>query len=141
MRDHTNLFGNILSFFKKTNLRWSWIVLFLTFLSVIVILVIPATQNPLIVLRYLFGSVLLLFLPGYCLVKTVFPSEKFFSVKSIILSIGFSLALTPIVTMVLNYTPFGITQNTVMFGIVIVNTFFSTIAIVQARFLNNRNDS
>jgi uncharacterized membrane protein len=59
-------------------------------------------------LRYVFGSVLVLFLPGYSLSEALYPKDELDQLTRLALSIGLSLALVPLVSVVLNYTPFGI---------------------------------
>jgi uncharacterized membrane protein len=49
-----------------------------------------------------------LFLPGYSLIKTLFPTREIDNIERTALSIGMSLALVPLVGLLLNYTPWGI---------------------------------
>jgi uncharacterized membrane protein len=57
-----------------------------------------------------------LFLPGYALIKALFPttvpikttSENLDNIERIALGLGMSLALVPIMGLILNYTPWGI---------------------------------
>jgi uncharacterized membrane protein len=60
-------------------------------------------------LRYVLGSLFVLFLPGYSLVEALYPKrEELSSLERLALSIGLSLALVPLVGLILNYTPWGI---------------------------------
>jgi uncharacterized membrane protein len=59
-------------------------------------------------LRYAFGSALVLFMPGYSLIEALYPKRELDELTRFALSIGLSLALVPLVGLVLNYTPFGI---------------------------------
>jgi hypothetical protein len=58
--------------------------------------------------RYVFGSALVLFLPGYALIQALYPKKELDELTRFALSIGLSLALVPLTGLVLNYTPFGI---------------------------------
>ena len=49
-----------------------------------------------------------LFLPGFTLIKTLFPTREIDNIERTALSIGMSLALVPLVGLLLNYTPWGI---------------------------------
>lgn len=58
--------------------------------------------------RYVFGSALVLFLPGYSLIEALYPKRELDELTRLALSIGLSLALTVFVGLVLNYTPWEI---------------------------------
>jgi len=69
---------------------------------------ITVTSGVALYLRYVFGSVLVLFLPGYALIEALYPKRELDELTRFALSIGLSLALVPLTGLVLNYTPFGI---------------------------------
>ena len=54
--------------------------------------------------RYLLGSLFVLFLPGYTFIKALFPAKQLDSIERTALSIGMSLALVPMIGLLLNYT-------------------------------------
>jgi len=59
--------------------------------------------------RIVFGSLFVLFLPGYSLIEVLYPKESDLSpMERLALSIGLSLALVPLVGLMLNYSPWGI---------------------------------
>jgi len=65
--------------------------------------------------RIVFGSLFVLFLPGYSLIEALYPREDELSpLERLALSIGLSLALVPLVGLVLNYTPWGIRLDPIM---------------------------
>ena len=50
-----------------------------------------------------------LFLPGYSLIATLFPrKDDLDGIERVALSFGLSIAITPLLGLALNYTPFGI---------------------------------
>ncbi len=60
-------------------------------------------------LRYVFGGLLVLFLPGFSLIELLYAKRKELDdLTRLALSIGLSLAMVPLDGLVLNYTPFGI---------------------------------
>jgi uncharacterized membrane protein len=63
---------------------------------------------PYIYFRYVLGSIFVLSLPGYTLIKMLFPTKEIDNIERVALSIGMSLAIVPLVGLLLNYTPFGI---------------------------------
>lgn len=60
-------------------------------------------------IRIILGIPFVLFLPGYSLVSALFPGKKDLEgLERLALSLGLSLALVPLIGLILNYTPFGI---------------------------------
>ena len=59
--------------------------------------------------RIVLGLIFILFLPGYALIAALFPSGKSIDwIERLALSFGLSIAVTPLIGLVLNYTPWGI---------------------------------
>ena len=57
----------------------------------------------------LLAILLVLFVPGYVLVAALFPGSKEIDwIERIVLSLGLSIAVVPLLGLLLNYTPFGI---------------------------------
>lgn len=72
----------------------------------------------LISIRYVLGLIYVLFLPGYSLVEALYPGERDLTpLERIALSIGLSLALIPLIGLILNYTPWGIRLNSIVISI------------------------
>jgi len=84
---------------------WFWATLVAVAASLVLI---SATSGVALYLRYAFGSVLVLFLPGYALIEALYPKRELDELTRFALSIGLSLALVPLAGLFLNYTPFGI---------------------------------
>lgn len=93
---------------------WFWSAAGATLLSLALIFV---TSGVALYLRYAFGSILILFLPGYSLVELLYPKRELEGLTRFALSVGLSLALVPLAGLVLNYTPFGIRLYPVAFSI------------------------
>lgn len=93
---------------------WLWTTLSLAILTVI--LVVSAEVSPLLTyLRYVVGSIYVLFLPGYVTIEALYPREEDLSpLERLALSIGLSLAITPLLGLFLNYTPWGIRLGSVL---------------------------
>ena len=87
---------------------WFWIVTTLSIATAITVFTIPEKAAPYVYIRYVLGSVFVLFLPGFSLIKTLFPTKEIDNIERTALSIGMSLALVPLVGLLLNYTPWGI---------------------------------
>jgi len=97
---------------KECSLWDLYAVYFLVALSAIAINVPPLDQTP---LRTALGLLMTLFLPGYALVSALFPGKKGLGLlERVALSFGLSIAATPLLGLVLNYTPFGIRKDSVL---------------------------
>lgn len=78
--------------------------------------------------RYVLATLYVLFLPGYSLIEALYPSEGSLSpLERVALSIGLSLAVVPLIGLVLNYTPWGLRLTPV---VVSTAAFTSTMSIV-----------
>ena len=65
--------------------------------------------------RIILGLPLVLFLPGYSLIAALFPrKDDLDGIERIALSFGLSIAITPLLGLALNYTPFGIRLSPVL---------------------------
>ena len=87
---------------------WFWSLVVLVAAALILALAVPP-EPPLLYLRYAIGSLFVLYLPGSALIEALYPEREGLSqLERLALSIGLSLALVPLVGLVLNYTPWGI---------------------------------
>lgn len=59
------------------------------------------------IIRIVIGGMFVLFIPGYALINLLFPKMRDV-IETIALSIGLSLAIVPLIGLILNYTPLGI---------------------------------
>lgn len=103
------------------------IIATLTVLLVLTILVIPTSF-----LRIAFGLPFLLFFPGYVLVAALFArAESMDGIEKIALSFGMSIAVTALIGLGLNYTPWGIRLEPVLFAISAFIFILSGIAMLR----------
>ncbi len=87
-----------------------WLTLVLLILGLVTTLLIPVDLWPTVVLRWIFGGLLLVLVPGFALVRALFPFERFIDRwERLALSCGLSVALAVLVGFGLNFTPWGIT--------------------------------
>lgn len=94
--------------FTFTLSGWLWGSLLTIVLSLLAVTLIP-DLFPLNIARWVLGSILVLYLPGFSLIQLLFPKGKEIdSLERFALSIGLSLALVPLIGLVLNFTPWGI---------------------------------
>ncbi|MEM1828890.1 MAG: DUF1616 domain-containing protein, partial [Desulfurococcaceae archaeon] len=72
-----------------------------------------------------------LFIPGYSLVEALYPREEDLSpLERMALSIGLSLAVVPLIGLILNYTPWGIR----LLPIITSTTIFTITILVIAAY-------
>jgi uncharacterized membrane protein len=82
------------------------LVIFLTLLCIPFILIPPLNESP---VRIIFGLPLVLFLPGYTIIAALFPrKDDLDGIERVAFSFGLSIAISPLLGLALNYTPFGI---------------------------------
>lgn len=78
-------------------------------------------------IRIILGLPLVLFLPGYSLIAALFPrKDDLDAIERIALSFGLSIAITPLLGLALNYTPFGIRLSPVL---IVLSVFTISLAI------------
>jgi len=91
--------------------------------DLILILVTNAALVPVVLfttgpLRIVLGLLFLLFFPGYTLIAALFPKKESLSgIERIALSFGLSIAVVPLIGLILNYTPWGIRPNPILISI------------------------
>lgn len=130
---------NLFSYLKTGKAGWYWITITLAATATIVVFAVPENSFPLVYIRYVLGTIFVLWLPGYSLMKALFPtgvkngksSGNLDSIERVAISIGLSLALVPIVGLLLNYTPLGIRLNPIVLSLFALTAIFSTVAIVR----------
>jgi uncharacterized membrane protein len=101
---------------------WSVIALFFVVIDI---------NNP---IRIILSIPLIIFIPGYLLVYALFPekTEKSFDVVDrIALGIGISIAIVPLIGIILNYSPWGITLQPLILSLETVILILGIIAIIR----------
>ena len=113
-----------------------WLTLVLLILGLVTTLLIPVDLWPTVVLRWIFGGLLLVLVPGFAFVRALFPFERFIDRwERLALSCGLSVALAVLVGFGLNFTPWGIT----LVPTAIVLTGFTLVSILIATYRRSRS--
>jgi uncharacterized membrane protein len=82
--------------------------------------------------RVALGLPLLLFVPGYVLIAALFPrNDDLDWLERVALSFGLSIAVVPLVGLVLNYTPWGIRLDPVLAALSLVVVALSVAAMAR----------
>ncbi len=108
-----------------------YVPLAISLATVLVIYMVPP-EFPWVVSRWVVGSVFVLFLPGYVTVEALFPKARDLDgIERFALSVGLSLALVPLVGLLLNYTPWGIRLTPIVISLSILTLGIAMVGLVR----------
>jgi len=127
------------AYLKTEQALWYWLTMAIAIATAAVVFTIPENYYPWVFIRYVLGMIFVLWLPGYAFIKALFPTqvpiklptETLDAIERIALSAGMSLALVPIVGLLLNYTPWGIRLTPIVLSLLTLTIVFSTAAIIR----------
>lgn len=108
-------------------------ILLCIFLSIILLPIV--LLNIIEIFRIILGLPFLMFIPGYMLIFILFPKKKEYNsidgLERIGLSFGFSIALVSLVGLILNFTPWGILLDPILFTLFFLIEILGIIAIYR----------
>ncbi|MCK4498636.1 DUF1616 domain-containing protein, partial [Candidatus Bathyarchaeota archaeon] len=108
---------------------WFWLTLAFSLATTVLVSVVSEDAYPWVIIRYVAGTAFVLWFPGYSFMKALFPrrhgAKDIDSLERVALSIGMSLALVPIVGLLLNYTPWGIRLTPVTLSLLALTVTFA----------------
>lgn len=108
-----------------------WLIDILTILLVVVIAFFPST-----IARIILGLPFLLFFPGYTLMSALFPKKgSLGGVERVALSFGLSMAVVPLIGLVLNFTPWGIRLEPILISLAVFIIATSGVAYYRRKKL------
>jgi len=126
---------------------WYWITITTAIVTAATVFAIPEDFYPWVYIRYVLGTIFVLWLPGYSFIKALFPKDLPFArglartletseknldtIERAALSLGMSLALVPIVGLLLNYTPWGIRLAPISLSLLALTAVFATTAVIR----------
>lgn len=83
-------------------------------------------------LRIILGLPFVLFFPGYCLIAALFVKKNDLgTIERIALSFGLSIAIVPLIGLLLNYTPWGIRLYPILISLSLFTFIMSIIAYAR----------
>ena len=131
---------NAVMFLASVDGVWYWVTLAITLASLAVVMLVKG--GPLMPIRYLLGAVSVLFMPGYSIVEALYPrGDELAPLERLALSIGLSLAVVPLVGLILNYTPWGIRLVPVVVSNAALTIALLTVAALRkARYASTPRD-
>ena len=110
---------------------WFWVVV--GFLAVVssAIFLLPQT-DPWIYVRYVAGAVYVLYVPGAVFIEALYPVRgELEDLERFALGVGLSLALVPLVGLVLNYTPWGIRLEPIFVSLTLLTVVLAAAAVYR----------
>jgi len=117
---------------------WFYLVVSAALATILAIYILPSTY-PIVIFRWIVGSIFVLFLPGYVTVQALFSGRRELDdIERFALSVGLSLAITPLTGLLLNYTPWGIRLDPIVLSLSIYTLSMSAIATMRKYSLTSR---
>jgi hypothetical protein len=110
---------------------WFWLIVVGLVLLVLTIYVFPQVA-PFTWIRIGLGFLSSLYLPGFAFIETLYPQRTDLEeLERFALGVGLSLALTPLIGFVLNYTPWGIRLDPITISISILTLLFGLTGVYR----------
>lgn len=119
------------TYFLSRRTLWFWAIILISIETIISVYYIPEKAFPLVFIRYALGFFYMIYLPGFSLVKALFPRRELENIERFALNIGMSLAIVPIVGLFLNYTPWGIRLTPIMVSLLIITIVLAIIGLLR----------
>ena len=127
------------TYLKTSQALWYWVTMAVAAITVAIVFTIPEDFYPWSYLRNILGIIFVLWLPGYTSIKALFPvrmpietsTENLETIVRIALSIGMSIALVPIIGLLLYYTPWGLSVTPIVVSLLALTVILATVAIAR----------
>lgn len=98
-------------------------------LTLLTVPVVEFTTGP---LRIIAGVIILLLFPGYALMAALFPRKlSMQSVERVVLSVVLSFAVVPLIVLIFNYTPWGISLEPIFGAVASLIVIASLVALFR----------
>jgi hypothetical protein len=127
------------TYMKTSQALWYWATIATATITVATVFTVPEDFYPWTYLRNALGVIFVLWLPGYTFIKALFPvqvpiktsTQNLDTIERIALSLAMSIALVPIVGLILNYTPWGIRLTPIVLSLFALTLVFATAAAIR----------
>lgn len=108
-----------------------WLVVITLFITSLSIYVFPE-YIPFSWVRVALGFIVTLYLPGYVFIEALYPKrDELEELERFALSVGLSIAITPLLGFLLNYTPWGIRLGPINVALSVTVIFFGFISVYR----------
>ena len=127
------------TYLKTSQALWYWATIATATITAAAVFTVPEDFYPWSYIRNALGIIFVLWLPGYTFIKALFPvqvpikmsTENLDTIERIALSLGMSIALVPIISLLLNYTPWGIRLTPIVLSLFALTLVFATAAVIR----------
>ena len=117
--------------FTITISGWFWATIILAGAAILSVTFVP-DLFPVNAIRWVLGSVFVLYLPGYTLIQFLFSERKELDgLERFALSVGLSLAVVPLIGLILNYLPWGIRLAPITISLALFVLSFAILAATR----------
>ena len=110
---------------------WYWGVIVFCLAAVFSVLAIPSDLIPFVYIRWMFGLVLLLYVPGFCLVRSLFPKKEIMNIEVVIWNLCFSLIMVLLVALFWNFTPLGLSEMPIAVTLAVLSALLASVAVLR----------
>ena len=113
---------------------WFWIIIALTVTTNILVFQVwlaELEQSILLPIRGIIGYAFCFLVPGYCTVKVLFPKKGLDVVETMLISVALSLAIIPLVGLVVNFVIGSIALLPIMISLSLVVVILASIAYLK----------
>ena len=118
---------------------WYYAVVTISLLALAIVYAVPS-DSPLVFLRWGFGLLFVLFIPGYVTVEALLPGAgPLRGLDRYAVSVGSSLVLDMLIGFLLNYTPWGIAVIPVVVSLAAFSICTASVALVR-KFVTTRTN-
>jgi hypothetical protein len=127
------------TYLKTSQALWYWVTTAIATITVAIVFTVPEDFYPWSYLRNVLGIIFVLWLPGYTFIKALYPvrmpikasTENLETIERIALSLGMSIALVPMIGLLLYYTPLGLSVTPIVLSLLALTFVFATVAIAR----------
>jgi uncharacterized membrane protein len=129
LREAPPVFASFFRFLRAFSWSWaSWFMVGVTGSVVVAVYGLPSVM-PWLGLRWILAAIFVGFIPGFGLVQVLFiPQRQLHASERVALSVGLSMALVPMVGLLLNFSPWGIRLHPVVFSLAGLVLVFSVVS-------------
>lgn len=112
--------GSFWKYLASLSSAYFWLTVVVSLATLVAVYVAPDVA-PWSIVRIVAGASFMLFIPGYALIHLLFAAKAMDAIEQIALSIGLSLAVTPLIGLILNYSYWGISLDPMIISLSILS--------------------
>lgn len=131
--------ANLKGYLSGKETLWFSMAIILEVIAALLYFAISKSMYPLAYARIVLGLAFVLFLPGYALIRTLFPTKMTYvespralvNIERIALSFGASCVLVTVTSLLVYFSPFGLNMSIIFIGLLIITSIFLVTALYR----------